>query len=299
VRILARAAEAAGIVWLALTIAFFALYLLPGDAVLDALAASGASSSLIEARRSSLGLDRPPIEQYLHYLGGLARGELGVSLQDGRPVAQVLGQQAGSTVSLAAAAGLIALLVGVPLGLVSGAGQRSSVLGRGLAGLLMSIPVLWSGTLLLTVAGTALADAGSPLGLLLPALTLGLSGAGALASVVESEIRAVRVLSYVTAARAKGLLERIVYGRHILRPAAGPIVIAFVLQLGFLLSGAVFTEVLFNRPGLGRTLVQAALRQDFPLALGIVIWSAVWYAVLLLTADVLARLLDPRIGAVE
>lgn len=299
VRLVARAAEAAGIIWLALTIAFFALQLLPGDAVLDTTAASGASPAQIEARRHALGLDRSPIEQYMDYVTGIARGELGASLQDGRPVAEILSHQAPPTVTLAAASGLITLLIGVPLGLASGAGRRSAAIGRGVAGLFVSVPVLWSGTFLLTLVGTALVDANTPLGLLLPALAVGISGAGALASVVESEVRAVKAQPYVTAARAKGLPERVVVWRHVLRAATGPIAVAFVLQLGFLLGGVVFTEVLFNRPGLGRTLVQAALRQDFPLALGIVIWSAVWYAILLLVADVLARLLDPRLGAVE
>ena len=104
-----------------------------------------------------------------------------------------------------------------------------------------------------------------------------------------------QVQAFVRTAHAKGLPPRVVLSRHVLRASASPILIAFMLQFGFLLSGAVLTEALFNRPGIGRLLVQAALRQDYPVVLGVVVWSAVWYGALLLGADLAARQLDPRL----
>lgn len=292
---LARLAETLFIVWLAITLAFFALQVLPGDAVLELLSASGVSPEVIASRQAALGLTDPPLVQYSRYLGGLVTGSLGVSLLDGRPVTEILGQQAGATLALALAASVITLGVGVPLGMLAARG-RHAWLPRAALGLMMSIPVLWAGTLALAAFGPAPADAGPLVQITLPALVLGLSGAGALGVVAEQSLHDTLRMPFVTTARAKGLRERDVRLRHVLRAAAGPIVIAFMLQFGFLLGGAVLTEALFNRPGLGRLLAQAALRQDYPVVLGVVVWSAVGYGALLLVADLLARRLDPRLG---
>jgi peptide/nickel transport system permease protein len=297
VRGLARLAEALGIVWLAVTLAFFALQVVPGDAVIESLSASGVSPQVIASRQTALGLNDPPLVQYLRYLGGLAVGSLGVSLLDGRPVTEIVGQQAGATIALALAAATVMLGAGIPLGMLAATRGPKAWAGRVLLALMMSIPVLWLGTLAIAAFGPPVASAG-PLGeLILPALVLGLSGAGALGIVAEQSLGDTMRQPFVTTARSKGLPEHDVRVRHVLRAAAGPILIAFTLQLGFLLGGAVLTEALFNRPGLGRLLAQAALRQDYPVVLGIVAWSAVAYAALLLIADVLARRLDPRIGA--
>jgi peptide/nickel transport system permease protein len=293
---LSRLGEMVVIVWLAVTLAFFALQVLPGDAVIESLAASGVSDDVVGARRTALGLEAPVLEQYVRYLGGLLTGSLGVSLLDGRPVSEIVGQQAGGTFALTLAAGSITLVVGVPLGMLAAARGWASVLSRTALGLLMSIPVLWVGTLALSVVGPSPAEAPPLQHLALPALVLGLSGAGALGVVAERALRDTQRQPFVTTARAKGLRERQIRLRHVLRAAAGPILIAFMLQLGFLLSGAVLTEALFNRPGLGRLLVQAALRQDYPIVLGVVVWSAIWYGALLLAADWLAHRLDPRLS---
>ncbi|MFN8377157.1 MAG: ABC transporter permease [Anaerolineae bacterium] len=290
---LARLLEAVAVVWLAVTLAFFALQVMPGDVALESLSASGASPTVIEERRSQLGLDLAPLDQYLRYLGGLATGSLGISLLDGRPVSEILGQQAPSTVMLAIAAGLVTIVVGLPVGILAAGRGPAGLPGRVALGMMMSVPVLWAGTLALALFGSSQAGVH---GVLIPALVLGLSGAGAFGLVAERAISDTQVQPFVRTAHAKGLRGRDVQWRHVLRASASPILIAFMLQFGFLLSGAVLTEAIFNRPGIGRLLVQAALRQDYPVVLGVVVWSAIWYGSLLLAADLLARRLDPRLG---
>jgi len=293
VRGLARLAEAAAVVWHAVTLAFFALQVLPGDAELESLSVAGVSPAVIEARRIQLGLGAPPLEQYVRYLAGLVTGSLGVSLLDGRPVAEILSQPALSTFGLAFAAGVITLVAGLPLGIWAARRTWRGLPGRVVLGLLVSVPILWTGTMALAAFGFSPVGAGD---LLFPSLVLGLSGAGALGLVTERAIVGTRAQPFIRTAQAKGLSERLIMTRHVLRASASPILTAFVLQAGFLLSGAVLTEALFNRPGIGRLLVQAALRQDYPVVLGVVIWSAIWYSGLLLIGDMLARWLDPRIG---
>lgn len=290
-----RLAEAAGVIWLAVTLAFIALQIIPGDSVLESLSAAGVSQQVVEARREALGLARPPLEQYARYLAGLVSGDMGVSLQDGRPVAAIIAQQAPATIALALAASAITLVFGLPMGVLAAGTRGWALLWRLLLGLLISIPVLWSGTLLFSFSGVHGAR-GDLAGLLLPTLVLGLSGAGALGIVVEGVVSDTQALPFVTTARAKGLGESRILLAHILRASAGPILAAFVLQAGFLVGGVVLTETIFNRPGLGRLLVNAALRQDTPLVLGLVVWSALFYTGLLLAADLAARLVDPRLG---
>jgi peptide/nickel transport system permease protein len=294
-RAVSRLIAAIGAIWLAVTLAFIALQVVPGDAVLESLSTSGVSPQIIESRRQALGIDLPLIQQYGRYLLGVIRGDLGVSLQDGRPVAVVIAQQAPYTIALAFAASAITLVFGLPLGMLAAGRRNSAWPSRLILGLLISVPVLWTGTLLLTASGAASVQSG-PGNLWLPALVLGLSGAGALGLVAEGAIEETRAQPFITTARAKGLRERRIFSVHVLRASAGPILVAFVLQSGFLLGGVVVTETIFNRPGLGRLLVNAALRQDTPLVLGLVVWSAVLYAVLLLAAEGAARLLDPRPG---
>ena len=293
---LARLFEAAAIVWLAVTLAFFALQVLPGDAALESLSVAGVSPAVVEARRIQLGLDAPPLEQYARYLAGLASGSLGVSLLDGRPVAEILGQPALATFGLAVAAGAMTLAAGLPLGIWAARHGWRGLPGRAVLGLLVSVPILWTGTLVLAAFGFSPAGSGD---VMLPALVLGLSGAGALGLVTERAIADTQIQPYIRTARAKGLSERLIMGRHVLRASASPVLTAFMLQIGFLLSGAVLTEALFNRPGIGRLLVQAALRQDYPVVLGVVVWSAIWYSGLLLLTDALARWLDPRRGSAD
>lgn len=287
-------------VWIAVSLAFFALRVLPGDAVTTQMRESGASAELIEARRAALGLDQPVLVQYGRFLSGLVRGNLGVSLQDGRAVSEIIGQQLVPTVSLALSALLISAMAGIGLGLLAaGEAQKPflpfGLLARVFLDVSLSVPLYWAGTLAIYTV-TQLAVQGLPIsGLLLPALVLGLSGAGAVGQVVRAGVRDTFQQDFVRTARAKGLRERQVLLRHVLRASLLPVITVIALQAGFLLGGVVITESLFVRPGIGRVLLNAVLRQDYPLVQGIVVLGAIVYILVNALADVLYRVFDPRV----
>lgn len=287
-------------VWLAASLAFFALRVLPGDAVTTQMRESGVSMEMIEARRAALGLDAPVLVQYGRFLSGLVHGDLGVSLQDGRAVSEIIGQQLVPTVSLALSALLISALAGIGLGLLA-AGEAQQhfspfgLLARLFLDISLSLPLYWIGTLAIYTV-TQLGVQGLPVsGLLLPALVLGLSGVGAVGQVVRAGVRDTLQQDFVRTARAKGLRELQVLLRHVLRASLLPVFTVIALQAGFLLGGVVITESLFVRPGIGRVLLNAVLRQDYPLVQGIVVLGAMIYILVNTLADVLYRIFDPRV----
>ncbi|NDJ61208.1 MAG: ABC transporter permease [Chloroflexi bacterium] len=289
--------------WAAVTLAFFALRLLPGDAIQAQLLRSGASAAVIEQRRAALGLTDPLATQYLHYLAGVLRGDLGVSLIDGQPVAAILARQLGPTLALAGSALLIAIGIGVILG-VTAAQERggSAVVARLLVDLALSTPLYWTGILAIFVFALWLdllpaSGAGRLDQLVLPAAVLGFHTAGSIARVTQANVRAVMVARFVTTARAKGLTRAVILRRHILRVSLPPVLAVIALQAGFLLSGTVITESLFVRPGIGQVLLTAVLRQDYPVVQGVAVWSALAYTLVSLLADAGQRLLDPRVRA--
>lgn len=282
----------AATLWLAVTLAFFALRILPGDAVQTQLEESGASAATIAQRRAALGLDEPLLAQYGRFLGGLLRGDLGVSLLDGQPVSQIIAQQFAPTVLLAGCALLVAAAVGIMLGTL--AALDGFGLARLLLDLALSVPLYWTGTLAIYVFSVQLNWLPTN-GLLLPVAVLGFHTAGAIGQVVRADVRAALVLDFVRTARAKGLRERRVILGHVLRAGLLPVVTVIALQAGFLLGGVVVTESLFVRPGIGRVLLNATLRQDYPVVQGVVVLSALVYTLLNAGADALYRRLDPRI----
>ncbi len=280
--------------WFAATLAFFALRVLPGDAIEAALRESGAGAATIAERQAALGLDDPLLVQYGRYLTGLLHGDLGVSLLDGRPVTEIVAQQLAPTVVLALSALTVAAVVGVGLGVIAALEIPLAALARLLLDLALSMPLYWTGTLAIYIFALQLNWVSST-GLLLPAAVLGFHTAGAIGQVVRSGVQETLTLDFVRTARAKGLPERGVLIRHVLRAGLLPAVTVIALQAGFLLGGVVITESLFIRPGIGRVLLNATLRQDYPVVQGIVVLSAVVYIVLNTAADFSYRLLDPRV----
>jgi peptide/nickel transport system permease protein len=283
--------------WLAATLAFFALRILPGDAIQLELQGTGASADTIAERRAALGLDDPIIIQYGRYLAGLVRGDLGISLLDGRPVTEIISQQLAPTVALAFTALIIAAIGGIVLGVVAALDLHASGIARLILDLSLSMPLYWTGTLAIYVFAVQLnwlstSGANNPT---LPALVLGFHVAGAIGQVVRANIRDTMALDFVRTARAKGLSEYSVMVRHVLRAGLIPVTTVIALQAGFLLGGVVITESLFVRPGIGRLLLNATLRQDYPVVQGIVVLGAIVYTLLHAAADVLYRLLDPRV----
>ncbi len=287
-----RIASITASLWLAVTLAFFALRMLPGDAVQVQLQESGASAETIAQRRGALGLDQPVLAQYGRYLVGLLRGDLGVSLLDGQPVAEIIGQQFAPTLALATCALLVAAALGITLGTLAALDRFA--LARLLLDLSLSVPLYWTGTLAIYLFSVRL-DWLPATGLFLPVAVLGFHTAGAVGQVVRADVRETLALDFVRTARAKGLREARVIVRHVLRAALLPVITVIALQAGFLLGGVVITESLFVRPGIGRVLLNATLRQDYPVVQGIVVLGALVYTLLNAAADLCTHLVDPRV----
>lgn len=278
--------------WLALTLAFFAMRALPGDAISAQLMEAGLGAEVIAERRASLGLDRPVTDQYLEYINRLLRADLGRSLYTGEAVMDVIVARAGSTLALAVnGLGLMLLL---SISLAAGA-NRSGIIGHVSRLVLLGsigLPSYVTGTLVVLLFG--LADPDSAAGVLTSALVLGFHAGGSVAYVLSESIRFIRLQPYVAAAHARGLPSMLIEVRHVLRNAILPVLPHYAVQAGFLLGGTVITEVVFARPGLGRLMLDAVLRRDLPVVQGLTLLAAVTYCLCLLAADLLARLLDPR-----
>lgn len=283
-----------GTLWLAATLAFFALRVLPGDAIQAELLSSGASVQTIAERRAALGLDDTLPVQYGRFLLGVLRGDLGVSLLDGRAVSEIIGQQVPSTMVLAVCSLIVASIGGITLGTLAALG---STIARLVLSVSLTTPLYWTGTLAIYLFAVRLdwLPTSGATNVILPAAVLGFHSAGAVGQVVRASVRDVLRQDFVRTARAKGLSEITVTVRHVLRAALLPVVSVITLQGGFLLGGVVITESLFVRPGLGRVLLDATLRQDYPVVQGVVLLGALVYTLVNLAADVLSRLLDPRL----
>ena len=288
---------------LGLTVLVFGmLHLLPGDPVQVILATSGATPDAVAKLRSQLGLDLPLHIQYLRYLNGLLHGDMGSSLFTYRPVTEIIQQNAGATLELAFSAMLLALMVGIPLGILAAVFKDSWIdhLAMTLAVVGVSAPGFWTALLMILLFSVALqllpsGGHGTLKHLIMPTLVLGLSGAAVMARLTRSSMLEVLQQEYVVTARAKGGSELYVLVRHALKNSLIPVVTVAGLQFGFLLGGTVVTETVFARPGLGRTAVEAILYKDIPVVQGIVLFVAVIYMLVNLLVDLCYALLDPRI----
>lgn len=289
------------VAWLAMTLAFVALRWAPGDAVDVTIARSGIPAGDLEARRDALGLNDPLWVQYTTYMAGLVRGDWGESLVSRQPVAEMILQNAGATVALASGALFVAVVLGVGLGLLAGAAPWRILRygAEGIASLALSTPVYWTATLAIFLFTTKLALLPGPGGhglryMVLPALVLGFHTAGGIAQVTTSSIREASAQDFVWTARGKGLPEWDVLD-HILRVGLLPVIAVVALQLGFLLSGTVITEVIFVRQGLGKLLLKGIAERDYPVIQGLVALAALVYSLVNALADVLYALVDPRV----
>ncbi|MGD1995363.1 MAG: ABC transporter permease [Anaerolineae bacterium] len=297
-----RLAQAAFVLWLAATLAFVALKLTPGDPAQALLAASGATPEEIAEQRARLGLDEHPLVQYARYLTDLMRGDLGRSWLHGRSVARMVVEQLPSTAELALAATAVGVALGMTLGILA-AVRRSTWLdaaATALAVVGLSTPTYWTGLLAILLFSLHLrwlpaTGEGGLRHLLLPASVLGFALSGSIARLVRARVAEVLGAPFVVAARARGLPPRRVLFVHVLRAALGPALAVTALQFGFLLGGAVITESVFARRGLGRLAVEAILWQDLPVVRGVVLVGASAYVLVNLAADLIQLWLDPRL----
>ena len=285
------------------TLAVFGmLFLVPGDPVKMMLAEFVTNPDQVARMRSELHLDDPILVQYGRFVGNALRGDLGTSIRSRRPVTTEIAENIGSTAQLALAAVLVAIALGVPLGVVAALGRGSWLDAGSMAVALLgvSMPSFWLGLLLIflfsLVLGWLPATGGGSLAhLILPAVTLGAIASAIIARLTRSSMLEVLGQDYVRTARAKGLAWWGVVVRHALKNALIPVITIFGLQFGNLLAGAVIVETVFSRPGLGRVIVGAILAKDFPLVQGAVLFVASAYVVINALVDIAYGLVDPRI----
>ncbi len=308
---------------------FFGMHLVPGDVAQLLLGDKGTDADL-QRLRHQLGLDQPVYVQYARFLAGALQGDFGISLRTRQSAIWEIGQGLPVTIELSLAALLFAIVFGLAIGVVAARRPHSLVDTTAMIGVLIgvSMPVFWTGILLLLVFGGILGWL--PLGgilkggmtvrritgmslvdglltgngpvvqsslrhLILPAVALGATSMATIARMARSTMLEVLHLDYVRTARAKGVGERRVVSHHALRNALLPVVTVVGLQLGLLLSGAVLTETIFAIPGLGRLAITSVLARDYPVIQGVVIIAAGIFVLANLLVDVLYAYLDPRI----
>ncbi|WP_372421810.1 ABC transporter permease [Salinarimonas chemoclinalis] len=274
------------------------------------LAGDTATSEQIEAVRQAFGFDRPIWEQFLGWIGQVLQGDLGESLFTGLPVTTLIAQRIEPTLMLALTTIVFSVAVAVPLGVLaawrSGTWIDRAVMVFAVLGFSVPVFVLGYGFMyffsiqlrLLPVQGytSPFTDFGAFLkGIILPTLTLSCIYIALIARITRASVLETLNEDYIRTARAKGQIERIVLFRHALRNAAVPIVTVIGLGVALLIGGVVVTESVFNIPGLGRLVVDAITRRDYPIIQGLILFFALIYVVLNLIIDLAYTLLDPRI----
>jgi peptide/nickel transport system permease protein len=310
--VLRRIGVSVGLVWVVASVVFLAIHFVPGDPaeVLLSLGGSAPSPESVRALRSQLGLDQPVLTQYALAMLGLIRGDLGRSLQDGASVAAEIGRRLPRTLELIAAAGAFGVAIGMPLG-VAAAVWRGSAFDRAcsvVSGVALSVPVFVLGTVLILVfaqtlrwvaAGGYVAPGDDLLRhlatLAMPATAIGVGLAGTVLRIGRAAVLDVLQRDHVRAARAKGLGERAVLWRHVVRNAWTPVVTVVALNLGSLLGGTVLVEYVFNWPGLSGLLVDAVNGRDYPVVVGCILVISILFVSLNLAVDLLYGILDPKV----
>ncbi|HET9627752.1 MAG TPA: ABC transporter permease [Kofleriaceae bacterium] len=294
------------VVWFVVTLTFLVIAAVPADPA-RALLGPHATEQTLGVVRAHYCLDRGLLVQYGCWLDHVVHFDLGESYRSKRAVTEILAARIGPTAQLALAAIVLQLVIGVPLGVLAAVRRgRWPDLAGNLVGLIgQSAPSFFLGTVLLYVFAyrfgwfpiTGAGDGGLDrlVHLVLPAVTLSALGIAYYARLVRSELIDQLDQEYVRTARAKGLPERSVVGRHAMRHALGPLVALVGLDLGVLLGGAAVVEVIFGWPGLGREILQATLQLDIPLIVGVVLVAAIAIAVANLLVDLVQLWLDPRL----
>lgn len=285
-----------------LTLIFSLIHLIPGDPAMQ-IAGEGARPEDIISVRKSLGLDQPLWKQYVTYLGNLAQGDLGRSFRTNESVANEIAVRYPATMQLAFGSMLIALLVAVPLGIISAIYRNSWIdnVARFFALIGVSMPSFWFGPLL--IIAFAINRPWFPVSgredglrsLVLPSLTMGLALAAILTRMIRVSLAEELNQLYVTTAIAKGVTRVKAIFRHALKNALIPVITILALQFGSLLTGAIITEQIFSWPGLGRLLIQSIGTRDYPQVQASILVIALTYIMVNFISDLLYGVVDPRI----
>ncbi len=291
------------------TVVFLLIHLIPGDPV-GVMLGPDATPAQIDQTRAALGLDRPLLEQLLLFYKRILRGDLGRSYFLDRPVTQALWERAEPTLVLTTTSLLVALLIGVPSGIVAGAHQGSwwdrllmlgALLGVCIPGFWLSLNFIYLFAVRLgwlPAAGYAsiLTDPWTALRyMVLPAVSLGFNQSALIARIARSCMVEVLQQDYIRTARAKGLSHYVVAYVHGFRNALVPVVTVVGVTIAILVGGAVVTEIVFNIPGMGRLIISAILRRDYPVVQGVVLVTAASYVLINLAVDMVYAFIDPRI----
>ena len=287
-------------------IVFFILNLSPGDPAAMILG-DQASAEALEMKREELGLNDPLVVRYGTYVVNMVQGDLGTSYKNDLSVWDQVMERFPNTAVLAVAGILVALIIGIPAGIISAKKQYSVVdnVSMVLSLIGVSMPNFWFGLLVVIVfalnlgwlPSQGMGEGGVELlkSLVLPALTLGTGCAATITRMTRSSMLEVIHQDYIDTAKAKGVSERTITFRHMLKNALIPIVTAVGLQFGTLLGGAMLTETVFSWPGLGRLMVDSIKSKDIPMVLGSVVFMAVMFSIVNLTIDIIYAFVDPRI----
>ena len=283
------------------TLVFLIIHLIPGDPVEIML---GETATLTDKAklRADLGLDLPISVQYFRFITNLVQGDFGMSFHFRQPAFDLIIKRLPATIELSLGALVVALMISVPLGILSAAKQYSFIDQTSLfvALLGVSMPNFWLGPLLIIIFSINLgwlpvSGRGDITHLLLPAITLGSSMAAILTRMIRSSLLDILNEEYIKTARAKGLPEQIILFKHALRNALLPVVTILGLQFGSLLAGSIITETIFSWPGIGRLTIQAIISRDYALVQGCVMIIALGYVFINLLTDLLYVWIDPRI----
>jgi peptide/nickel transport system permease protein len=300
--ILRRLAQAIPVLLGITLFTFLMSHLTPGDPVVIYSMGKPLSEEREAQIRAQYGLDRPLWEQYRDYMADLLRGDLGNGLHDQRPVWDTIRDAMWPTLQLTIAGLAVAIVLGITLGILAAIFHNTWLDSTAMVVALLGVstPVFYLGLLLLFAFSFQIhlfpaTGTGGWQNLVLPALTVGFASAAYIARLVRSSMLEVLRQDYVTTARAKGVRERMVVTSHALKNALIPVVTYFGIQLAGLLTGAVVTEQVFSRPGLGRVAITAITSRDFPLIQGTVLVTAIVYVLVSLLIDLSYVVFDPRI----
>jgi peptide/nickel transport system permease protein len=309
---LTRIAVALGLIWAVITLVFLVIHMVPGDPAELLLSQGGVAPDPVAVAelREKLGLDRPILTQYLAYVGGVLRGDLGSSLLDEHSVSAEIALRLPRTLELIFAAGLIAVAFGLPLGTLAAlrpGGVLDRIMAAG-AGLGLSVPVFVIGTIAILIfaqklrlvpAGGFVPFSRDPIQhlilLLMPATTIAIGLGAIVFRMTRSSVLEVLQRDYVRAAHAKGLEPRRIVLHHVVRNALIPVITVLALHLGSLLGGTVLVEFVFNWPGLSGYLVRAVEQRDYPEVVGIVLVISIALVLINLVVDLLYAVIDPRV----